>query len=69
MKSEAVDAGTFTTPITGKREFPKIQILTVEELLKGVKPDLPHGLVNNYYKEAKATEREPSKKTQAWLMF
>jgi site-specific DNA-methyltransferase (adenine-specific) len=55
MISEAVDAGEFTTPITAKREFPKIQILTVEELLKGKKPDLPQGLVKNYYKEAKVS--------------
>ncbi|MCK5122769.1 MAG: restriction endonuclease [Candidatus Pacebacteria bacterium] len=57
MKSEAVDAGTFTIPITNKVEFPKIQILTIEELLRGKKPDLPrYGLVKNYYKEAKASE-------------
>ena len=56
MKSEAVDAGTFTIPITNKIEFPKIQILTVEELLLDKKPELPRGLVKNYYKEAKASE-------------
>ena len=53
MILEAVDSGGFKTPITGEREFSKIQILTVEELLKGKKPDLPHALVKNYYKEAK----------------
>lgn len=58
MKSEAVDAGSFMTPITGKMEFPKIQILTVEELLQGKTPKLPQGLVKNYYKEAKAVEEE-----------
>jgi len=57
MKSEAVDAGIFTIPITNKVEFPKIQILTVKELLRGKKPDLPrYGLVKNYYKEAKASK-------------
>lgn len=60
MVSEAVDAGEFTTPITAKREFPKIQILTVEELLKGKKPDLPQGLVKNYYKEAKSSITDDS---------
>ncbi|MEK7653631.1 MAG: DNA methyltransferase [Patescibacteria group bacterium] len=55
MISEAVDAGVFTTPITGKMEFPKIQIITVEELLRERKPNLPQGLVKNYYKEAKRT--------------
>jgi len=56
MKSEAVDAGNFITPLTNKVEFPKIQILTIEELLRGKKPELPQGLVKNYYKEAKANE-------------
>ncbi|MCK4891396.1 MAG: restriction endonuclease [Candidatus Pacebacteria bacterium] len=58
MKGEAVDAGTFTTSLTNKFEFPKIQILTIEELLQGKKPELPRGLVKNYYKEAKPSEVE-----------
>jgi len=58
MKNEAVDAGTFITPLTKNTgiEFQKIQILTIEELLRGKKPELPQGLVKNYYKEAKASE-------------
>ena len=58
MIKEAVDAGIFTTPITNKIEFPKIQILTIEELLRGKKLELPQGLVKNYYKEAKPSEVE-----------
>ncbi len=58
MKEEAADAGFFTTPITNKVEFPKIQILTVEELLRGKKPDLPLNMAKNYYKEAKAIDVE-----------
>ncbi|MCX6743114.1 MAG: DNA methyltransferase, partial [Candidatus Parcubacteria bacterium] len=56
MISEAIDAGTFTTPLTNKFEFPKIQILTIAQLLKGEKPKLPQGLVQDYYKKAKASE-------------
>ncbi|MBM3256398.1 MAG: site-specific DNA-methyltransferase [Candidatus Moranbacteria bacterium] len=56
MIQETVDSGEFTTPITGKMEFPKIQILTVEELLNGKRPNLPQGLVKSYHKEAKYTE-------------
>ncbi len=67
MKSEAVDAGTFITPITAKREFPKVQILTIEELLRDKKPDLPQGLVKNYYKEAKKVEIEENNKKQSGL--
>jgi site-specific DNA-methyltransferase (adenine-specific) len=58
MILEAVDAGDFKTPITGQREFSKIQILTVEELLKGKLPDLPQGLVKPYHKEAKPVNNE-----------
>jgi len=69
MKSEAVDAGTFTTPLTlaSKIEFPKIQILTIEELLRGKRPELPQGLVKNYYKEAKPSEIEDSGIAQTGL--
>lgn len=58
MIKEVVDAGTFTTPLTGKYEFSKIQILTVEELLSGKKPDLPRALVKNYYKKARSINVE-----------
>lgn len=57
MKSEAVDAGSFSVHFS-KEEFPKIQILTVEELLSGKKPNLPLGFAKNYFKEAKAIEAE-----------
>lgn len=56
MIQEAIDSGSFTTSLTGDIEFPKIQILTIEEILKGKRPNLPAGLVKNYYKEAKAVE-------------
>jgi len=62
MIGEAIDAGIFTTPLTNKFEFPKIQILTVEELLRGVIPKLPQAMVKNYYKEAKSIETEKAGK-------
>ncbi|KKS33979.1 MAG: methylase N-4/N-6 domain protein [Parcubacteria group bacterium GW2011_GWC2_42_12] len=67
MISEAVDAGVFTTPLTGKFEFPKIQILTVEKLLRGVMPKLPQGMVKNYHKEAKPVEVESNGMVQNGL--
>jgi len=69
MIGETIDAGTFTTPLTKntKIEFPKIQILTIEELLRGKKPYLPQGLVKNYYKEAKASEVEENNLSQSEL--
>lgn len=67
MLSEAVDGGKFTVPITYKCEFPKIQILTVEELLQGKKPNLPQGLVKNYYKDAKPSKNNSSSKGMKFM--
>lgn len=58
MTDESMDAGEFKTPLTGEFRFPKIQVITIEELLKGGKPKLPQGLIKNYHKEAKAVEEE-----------
>jgi len=55
MIEEAVEAGTFTIPFTAKTEFPKIQIITVEELMHGKKLKLPAGLIKNYFKEAQSS--------------
>jgi len=67
MLREAVDAGKFTVPITYKCEFPKIQILTIEELLQSKKPNLPQGLVKNYYKEAKPSKNNSSSKGMKFI--
>ena len=40
MKVEAVDAGFYHSPIWDK-DYPKIQILTIEELLQGKAVDMP----------------------------
>ncbi len=58
MIQEAIDAGSFEITFGNKFEFPKIQILTIEELLKGKQPNLPYGLAKNYHKEAKAVEED-----------
>jgi len=69
MASEAVDAGSFKTKLTGQKEFPKIQIMTVEELLRGKIPDLPQGLIKNYYKEAKPIGTQEKNPKQVKLYF
>ena len=66
MKEEAVSAGSFGVNFY-KGEFPKIQILTVEELLKGRGPALPP-LSETYYKQAKEVEIDKSK-SQHGLKF
>lgn len=58
MVREVIDAGSFEILFGSKFEFPKIQILTIEELLKGKQPNLPYGLVKNYHKEAKAVKED-----------
>jgi hypothetical protein len=55
------------TPLTGKFEFHKIQIFTIQELLRGKSPNLPRGLVKNYYKEASPAEQEKNHNNQAVL--
>ena len=59
MKEEAVSVGTFSVSFS-KAEFPKIQILTIKELLDGKRPNLPISS-GPYYKEAKSVEVDNSK--------
>lgn len=59
MKEEAVSAGTFSVSFS-KAEFPKIQILTIKELLDNKRPNLPISS-GPYYKEAKSVEIDNSK--------
>ncbi len=58
MVQEVIDAGSFEIIFGNKFEFPKIQILTIDNLLKGKQPNLPYGLSKNYHKEAKAVEED-----------
>ncbi|MFH1890909.1 MAG: DNA methyltransferase [Candidatus Kuenenbacteria bacterium] len=67
MITEAIDTGNFKTPITNNVEFPKIQILTIEELLRGKKLQLPQGLVKPYHKQAKKIEKEDKKNWRATM--
>jgi len=58
MKEEAVSAGSYSVKFASEStsfEFPKIQILTIEELLNNKKPEVPL-ITLPYYKEAKKVE-------------
>ena len=44
MIEVANHSGIYTYPVNGK-QYPKIQIITVEELLNGIKPDIPTPLI------------------------
>ncbi len=41
MLEEALQAGYYHCPIT-KRDFPKVQVLTIQELSEGKKPEIPY---------------------------
>ena len=58
MEKEAVTAGSYHSPLV-KRDFPKIQILTVEELLNGAEPKLP--IVRGTFKQAERVKDTDAK--------
>jgi DNA modification methylase len=66
MRSEAADAGFYTSKELGNPKYPKIQLLTVEQLLKGEKIECPHSVsakeVNPTFKKAPKAKREPKQK-------
>lgn len=62
MKEEVVGAGKFKVGLGfAEEEFPKIQIITVKELLTGKKPSIPFSTPKPYYKEAKRAEDDGTK--------
>jgi len=59
MKREAVSAGSYKVKFS-PAEFPKIQILTIDDLLNNKEPKVPL-TVKPYYKEAKKFEGDKLK--------
>jgi site-specific DNA-methyltransferase (adenine-specific) len=53
MIKDAVSAGYYRSQLSGK-DYPKIQILTIEELLKGIKPKIPNQI--SPFKKAEPSE-------------
>jgi site-specific DNA-methyltransferase (adenine-specific) len=47
-----------------KHEYPKLQILTIEQLLNGVKPDIPSTTVNVFQEAEKIRKSDRSKETK-----
>ncbi len=60
MKEEAVSSGSYEVKFA-RQTYPKIQILTIEELLNNKKPEVPL-LALSYYKEAKEVKKESKNK-------
>jgi len=55
MKVEAVAAGYYHSPLYNK-DYPKIQILTIEELLQGKKVDMPQTRLESFPKAPKISK-------------
>jgi DNA modification methylase len=66
MRTEAADAGFYTSRELGSPRYPRIQLLTVEDLLNGKKIECPHSVsaraVNPTFKKAPKAKREPKMK-------
>nr|WP_294549044.1 DNA methyltransferase [uncultured Rhodopila sp.] len=56
MLEEAAKAGYFDSPFGGKRH-PRLQIMTIESLLKGVRPDLPPLAIEAGFRRAEKEDR------------
>jgi hypothetical protein len=63
MRQEAADAGRWTSDQFPDRSFPVIQLLTVEQILRGDAPDLPRWVVDTFKKAAKAKTEGPKQET------
>jgi site-specific DNA-methyltransferase (adenine-specific) len=63
MRQEAADAGRWTSDQFPDRSFPVIQLLTVEQILRGDAPDLPRWVVDTFRKAAKAKTEGPKQET------
>lgn len=60
MMTEAAEAGLYESPMLGKK-YPRLQILTIEELLEGKKLEYPEGLRPDMFTRAKRQEKEKGK--------
>jgi len=62
MRTEAADAGFYTSRELGSPRYPRIQLLTVEDLLNGKKIECPHSVsareVNPTFKKAPRAKKE-----------
>jgi DNA modification methylase len=63
MRAEAAEAGLYTSKELGNPTYPKIQLLTIKELLEGKKVQCPHSVsqrsVNPTFREAPKAKKEP----------
>jgi len=57
MRSDAASAGFYKSPVVGQRDYPRLQLLTVRELLDGKQIDYPHETSVTFKKAPKAKRK------------
>jgi DNA modification methylase len=62
MRAEAAGAGFYQSPL-GNKMYPRMQILTVKELLEGKKLELPEGRVDVTFKKAPRVRRKTGQRS------
>lgn len=63
MIKEVKATDPYVSPLW-KHEYPKIQILTVDQLLKGAKPEIPSTTINIYHEAQKIRKADRTKETR-----
>ena len=58
MKAEAASAGFYKSPAYDDKHFPRIQIITIEEILAGKGIDFPHLLETTFKQAPKAKAKK-----------
>ena len=53
MKEEAISAGFYEPEYIGNKKYPKVQILTIEEILEEKKLNYPRVIIESTFKDAK----------------
>lgn len=63
MIKEVKATDPYVSPLW-KHEYPKIQILTIDQLLKGARPDIPSTTISVYHEAQKLRKADKSKETK-----
>ena len=68
MRAEAAEAGRYTSPL-GNQTYPRLQLITVKELLEGQKVQLPQARHDVTYAKAPRAKQDPDQPSFADLPF
>jgi len=65
MLTEAVSAGFYESPLW-QQTYPRLQILTIEDLLNGKRPEMPPTGANVTFQKAERVRREEGEQKKLW---